>query len=197
VEPRGALARRPARREPHLRRARPRGGLSLSGLGSAPLPPIGPGDHVRGPEAARLVVVYADFECPFCAALEQRLRRLALRVAFRHFPVRSAHPRAWAAAAAAEAAAAQGAFWAMHDALFDDQGRLEDPHLWERAERLGLDVARFDADRRSPAVEARIAADFRGGVRAGVATTPTLFADGERYGGRPEPGVLERLANPG
>jgi protein-disulfide isomerase len=197
VEPRGALARRPARREPHLRRARPRGGLSLSGLGSAPLPPIGPGDHVRGPEAARPVVVYADFECPFCAALEQRLRRLALRVAFRHFPVRSAHPRAWAAAAAAEAAAAQGAFWAMHDALFDDQGRLEDPHLWERAERLGLDVARFDADRRSQPVEARIAADFRGGVRAGVATTPTLFADGERYGGRPEPGVLERLANPG
>ena len=102
------------------------------------------------------------------------MRELPLRVAFRHFPVRSSHPRARAAAAAAEAAAAQGAFWAMHDALFADQGRLEDPHLWERAERLGLDVARFDADRRSEAVEQRIAADFRSGVRAGVATTPTL-----------------------
>jgi protein-disulfide isomerase len=109
--------------------------------------------------------------------------------------VRSSHPRAWAAAAAAEAAAAQGAFWPMHDALFADQGRLEDPHLWERAERLGLDVARFDADRRSAAVERRITADFRAGVRAGVATTPTLFADGERHAGRPEPGLLERLAN--
>jgi protein-disulfide isomerase len=139
-------------------------------------------------------VVYADFECPFCAALEARLRELPLRVAFRHFPVRSSHPRARAASAAAEAAAAQGAFWAMHDALFADQGRLEDPHLWQRAERLGLDVARFDADRRSEAVEQRVDADFRGGVRAGVATTPTLFVDGVRHSGRPEPGLLEQLA---
>jgi protein-disulfide isomerase len=193
VELRGGDARRAAGREPDLRRARI--GRGLSGLGSAPLPPVGPGDHVRGPEGARLVVVYADFECPFCAALEERLCGLTLRVAFRHFPVRSSHPRARAAAAAAEAAAAQGAFWAMHDALFADQGRLEDPHLWQRAERLGLDVARFDADRRSEAVERRIAGDFRSGVRAGVATTPTLFADGERHSGRPEPGLLERLAN--
>jgi protein-disulfide isomerase len=140
------------------------------------------------------VVVYADFECPFCAALELRLRALPLRVAFRHFPVRSSHPRAWPAARAAEAAALQGRFWEMHDALFADQGRLEDPHLWERAERLGLDVARFDADRRGAAVEQRIAGDWRGGVRAGVATTPTLLAGGERYSGRPEPAVLERLA---
>jgi 2-hydroxychromene-2-carboxylate isomerase len=72
----------------------------------------------------------------------------------------------------------------MHDALFDDQGRLEDPHLWARAERLGLDVARFDADRRSERVAARVRDQFRGGVRAGVATTPTLFLDGERYSGR-------------
>jgi protein-disulfide isomerase len=169
----------------------------VGGLGSAPLRPIGPGDHVRGPDAAPLVIVYADFECPFCAALEARLRALPLRVAFRHFPVRSSHPRAWAAARAAEAAAAQGAFWAMHDALFADQGRLEDPHLWGHAERLGLDVARFEDDRRSERVEARITADFRGGVRAGVATTPTLFVDGERHSGRPEPGLLERLANSG
>ena len=141
------------------------------------------------------MIVYADFECPFCAALEDRLRGLPLRVAFRHFPVRSSHPRAWAAAAAAEAAGVQGAFWPMHDALFADQGRLEDPQLWQRAERLGLDVDRFDADRRSEPVERRITADFRAGVRAGVATTPTLFAGGERHAGRPEAGLLERLAN--
>jgi protein-disulfide isomerase len=129
-------------------------------------------------------VVYGDYECPFCAALELRLRAVDLRVAFRHFPVRSSHPRAQAAAQAAEAAAAQGAFWAMHDALFDDQGRLEDPHLWARAERLGLDVERFDADRRSQAVADRVREQFHGGVRAGVVTTPTLFADGGRYSGR-------------
>jgi protein-disulfide isomerase len=130
------------------------------------------------------VIVYGDYECPFCAAAEVRLRELELRVVFRHFPVRTSHPRAYPAAHAAEAAAEQGAFWAMHDTLFDDQGRLEDPHLWERAERLGLDVSRFDADRRSDRVAARVREHFHGGVRAGVATTPTLFADGERYSGR-------------
>jgi protein-disulfide isomerase len=116
--------------------------------------------------------------------LEVRLRVLAVRVAFRHFPVRTSHPRAQAAAHAAEAAAAQAAFWPMHDALFDDQGRLEDPHLWARAQRLDLDVARFDADRRSDAVAQRVREDFLGGVRAGVATTPTMFVDGRRYSGR-------------
>jgi protein-disulfide isomerase len=105
---------------------------------------------------------------------------------FRHFPVRSAHPRAQAAAHAAEAAALQGAFWAFHDSLFADQGRLEDPHLWARAERLGLDVARFDADRRSDAVATRVREDFRGGIRAGVVTTPTVFVGGERHAGRPD-----------
>ena len=132
------------------------------------------------------MIVYGDYECPFCAALELRLHELRVRVAFRHFPVRSSHPRAEAAAHAAEAAALQGAFWPFHDALFADQGRLEDPHLWARAERLGLDVARFDADRRSDAVAARVREDFRGGIRAGVATTPTLFAGGERHAGRPD-----------
>jgi protein-disulfide isomerase len=132
------------------------------------------------------VIVYGDYECPYCAALEARLHDVAARVCFRHFPVRSSHPRAHAAACAAEAAALQGAFWPMHDALFADQGRLEDPHLWARAERLGLDVARFDADRRSEAVAARVRADFRAGVRAGVATTPTAFAAGRAFPGRPD-----------
>jgi protein-disulfide isomerase len=132
----------------------------------------------------RLVVVYGDYECPYCAALEARLRALPLRMCFRHFPVRASHPRAHPAACAAEAAALQGAFWAMHDALFGDPARLEDPHLWQRAERLGLDVERFDADRRSEGVQARVRADFRGGVRAGVATTPTLFADGVQHSGQ-------------
>jgi protein-disulfide isomerase len=143
------------------------------------------------------VIVYGDYECPFCAALEVRLHGLPLRIAFRHFPVRSSHPRAHAAACAAEAAALQGAFWPFHDALFADQGRLEDPHLWQRAERLGLDLSQFDSDRRSDAVTARVREQFRGGVRAGVATTPTLFTGGRAYAGRATPelwralGVLE------
>jgi protein-disulfide isomerase len=152
---------------------------------------------VRGPDGARLVIVYGDYECPFCAALDARLRDAPLRVAVRHFPVGASHPRAPSAACAAEAAGAQGAFWPMHDALFADQGRLEDPHLWARAEALGLDVARFEADRRSPEVATAVRASFRAGVRAGVMTTPTLFVErsgdgGEarggwvRHGGRPD-----------
>src|SRR6201999_4478956 len=130
-----------------------------------------------------LLIVYTDFECPYCGALEARLRGAPVRVAVRHFPVRSAHPRAWPAACAAEAAALQGAFWPMHDALFADQGRLEDPHLWARAERLGLGVERFVSARRSQAVVARVKESFRAGVRAGVATTPTAFVNGASFTG--------------
>ena len=151
-------------------------------LGSAPLPLVGPEDHTRG--EGRPVIVYSDFECPFCAAFDVRLGTLPVRLTFRHFPVKSSHPRAWAAACAAEAAARQGAFWPMHDALFADQGRLEDPHLWARAETLGLDVERFDADRRSDPVTARVRDQFRAGVRAGVVTTPTAFVAGRAFPGR-------------
>jgi 2-hydroxychromene-2-carboxylate isomerase len=72
----------------------------------------------------------------------------------------------------------------MHDALFADPARLEDPHLWERAERLGLDVDRFDAERRGELVRDRISAQFRAGVRAGVVTTPTVFAGRRMHAGR-------------
>jgi len=72
----------------------------------------------------------------------------------------------------------------MHDLLFADQGRLEDPHLWERAERLGLDLARFERDRRSEETAGRVRRDFHGGVRAGVVTTPTTFCNGSGLAGR-------------
>jgi len=149
---------------------------------------------VRGPSGGPVIVEYADFECHYCALARRRLDDTGLRLAFRHFPVKSKHPRAWAAACAAEAAALQGRFWEMHDALYADRGRLEDPHLWQRARDLGLDVARFDADRRSEAVAARITRDFRGGLRAGVVTTPTLVVDGQLHPGLPERGLLARLA---
>ena len=163
-------------------------------LGSAPVPPVSDQDHVRGPADAALVIEYGDFECPYCAVLSARLAERRLRRAFRHFPVRSSHPRAWPAACAAEAAGAQGAFWEMHDSLFADQGRLEDPHLWERARTLGLDLERFDDDRRSEAVVARVRGDFDSGVRAGVVTTPTLFAGGRRVTGLIDAAALDGLA---
>ena len=81
----------------------------------------------------------------------------------------------------------------MHDALFADQGHLDPPHLWERARRLGLDLERFETDRRSDEVAARVERDFRSGVRAGVVSTPTLFVDGRAYAGVPGVELLERL----
>ena len=163
-------------------------------LTSAPVPPIDAADHVRGDPDAPLVVLYADFACPWCAVAVQRLEGAPVRVAFRHFALKAKHPRAPALAAAAEAAALQDAFWPMHDALFADQGRLDDPHLWARAEALGLDVERFDADRRGEAVQARVRRDVRGAMRGGVATSPTLVtADGALHPGPPAAGWVDRL----
>ena len=113
---------------------------------------------------------------------------------FRHFPVVSKHPRARVLAAAAEAAALQGAFWEFHDSLYADQGRLDDPHLWDRVRRLGLDLDRFEHDRRGEEVEARVQRDFKTGIRAGVMTTPTLVVEGVAHPGVPEPELLARLA---
>jgi protein-disulfide isomerase len=166
----------------------------MTEYGSAPLPEPQPDDHLDGPAGKPLAIVYADYECPYCAVLEARLVDCGARRIFRHFPVRSKHPRAWAAACAAEAAALQGRFWEMHAALFADQGRLEDPHLWARAEQLGLDVERFDADRRSEAAIARVKRDFSSGVRAGVVTTPTLFLAGAPHPGLPSDELLARLS---
>ncbi|HEY2770486.1 MAG TPA: thioredoxin domain-containing protein [Solirubrobacteraceae bacterium] len=166
-------------------------------LGSAPVPPPGADDHIRGPEDAVFVIEYADFECPYCAALNGRLATRRLRRVFRHFPVRSSHPRAWAAACAAEAAGIQDRFWEMHDLLFADQSRLEDPHLWERAEQLELDLARFDEDRRSALVVERVKSDFRAGVRAGVVTTPTLFRGDATVAGRLDDQRLDELFSSG
>jgi protein-disulfide isomerase len=165
----------------------------VTDLGSAPLPPLAGDDHVRGPAGAPLVIEYADFECHFCRQADARLHPLGLRRVFRHFPVRSKHPRAWPSACAAEAAALQGRFWEMHDSLYADQGRLEDPHLWQRADQLGLDLGRFEADRRSQAVVARVRRDFDSGLRAGVVTTPTLFLDGRAHPGIPDAALLARL----
>ncbi len=166
----------------------------VADLRSAPVPPATFEDHIRGPGDAPLIIEYADFECPYCAALSARLDGRRLRRVFRHFPVRSSHPRAWAAACAAEAAALQGRFWEMHDSLFADQSRLEDPHLWERARTLGLDLERFDADRRAEQVVARVKGDFASGVRAGVVTTPSVFAAGKLHAGQLDLDALDRPA---
>ena len=140
-----------------------------------------------------MVIEYADLECPYCAQAHLILKELPVKRVFRHFPVPSKHPRANVLAAAAEAAGLQGRFWDMHDSLLEDQGHLDDPHLWERAERMGLDLERFEADRRDPALAERVERDFRSGIRAGVATTPTQFVDGVAHPGIPSASLVLAL----
>jgi protein-disulfide isomerase len=140
-----------------------------------------------------VVIEYADLECPYCASAHLILKQLPVQRVFRHFPVVSKHPRARVLAAAAEAAGLQGRFGEMHDSLLEDQGHLDDPHLWRRARELGLDLDRFEADRRSEAVAARVEEDFRSGIRAGVATTPTQFLHGRAHPGVPGAAFREAL----
>jgi protein-disulfide isomerase len=152
----------------------------MSELRSAPVPVLRLDDHVRGPADAPLIVFYGDFACPSCAVAATRLcqRGDDVRVAFRHFALKAKHQRAVALAQAAEAAARQGAFWAFHDAVYADQGRIDDPHLWARCEALGLDLDRFEADRRDPAVAERVRRDVRDALRAGATTAPALWVAG-------------------
>jgi protein-disulfide isomerase len=139
------------------------------------VPPPGPDDHVRG--EGEPLIVYADLGCPRCAAAWAEIRARPGRLVFRHFPVASRRPRSPALHAAAEAAGAQGRFFEMVDSLYADRGRVDDPHLWQRAEGLGIELERFEADRRSEWVAARIRRDFESGIRAGVAATPAVFPD--------------------
>jgi protein-disulfide isomerase len=151
-------------------------------------PPIGPEDHVRGrPDAPYELVMYGDFECPYCAAAQSILARVFsrlgddLRFVFRHLPLESVHPHARHAAAASEAAAAQGAFWEYHDALYAARGRLEDRDLVEHARALGLDADRVGAELASGAHAGRVDRDAGSAQRAGLSSTPAFFVNGERY----------------
>ena len=150
----------------------------MTDLTSAAVPPVAPEDHVRGdgPEA----ILYLDFACPHCAAAWGEIRELPLRLALRHFPVASKHPRAPALHAAAEAVAMQreDGFWELVDSLYADQGHIDDPHLWERAKKMSLDLERFERDRRGDEATERVARDFRTGIRAGITGTPAAFAGG-------------------
>ncbi len=168
-------------------------GAQMPGLGSAAIPAVRADDHVRGGPDLPLVVVYGDFTCPRCAVAWERLAGEPVRLVFRHFALKAKHPRAVALAHAAEAAGRQGAFWPWAQATYGEQGRLDDPHLWRRVQALGLDLDRFEADRRDPDVAARVAADVRDALRAGATATPTVFVDGVGHPGPPDPAVLERL----
>ncbi|MER6510536.1 Na+/H+ antiporter NhaA [Nonomuraea sp. NPDC001636] len=146
--------------------------------------PVGPDDHVRGPATAKVTIVeYGDFECPYCGrlhpVLDEILRRNPdVRLVFRHFPIRTLHPRAASAAVVAEAAADRGRFWEMHDILYDNQRFLTDADLEHYAAELDVDPWADVAGHAS-----RIALDEASGKESGVRGTPTLFLNGRRHKG--------------
>jgi protein-disulfide isomerase len=153
-------------------------------------PPLSERDHVVGPEDARVTLVeYGDFECPYCGALHPVIQAARksfggnLRFAFRHFPLRSSHPHALAAAKAVEAAAEQGRFWEMHDRLYRRQTELTDADLERHARELGLDVDRFRGSLGDRAHEVRIREDLASAGQSGARGTPSLFINGELYEG--------------
>ena len=142
-------------------------------------------DHVRGGSAGRLIVEYGDYECPYSRQAFREIERVEsrlgdrVRFAFRHFPLTDIHPQALAASGAAEAAAMQGRFWEMHELLFHRQHALADGDLRRYAGEVGLDVERFETDRGSAGLLARIRRDVESGVATGeVLGTPTMFIDG-------------------
>src|SRR5436309_8997000 len=123
-------------------------------------------DHIQGPaDAAVTLVQYGDYECPYCGEAYPILKEVQarmgerLRFVFRNFPITTSHPHAERAAEAAEAAAAQGVFWEMHDMLYENQQRLRDEDLHTYAEQLGLDVEVFDKEMADHAHSDRIHED--------------------------------------
>jgi protein-disulfide isomerase len=146
-------------------------------------------DHVRGPLSAPVTVVeYGDFQCPYCGRAEPVVRELLagqgdVRYVWRHLPLSQVHPEAALAAEAAEAAAAQDAFWPMHDLLLTRQEHLQAKDLLRYAEELGLDVDRFRDDLREHRTAGRVAEDVESAELSGVSGTPTFFVNGRRHYG--------------
>ncbi|WP_431245540.1 Na+/H+ antiporter NhaA [Leifsonia xyli] len=154
------------------------------------LAPVDDGmDHIRGADDPQVTLVeYGDFECGYCKQAAPTARELLQRhpdAAFiwRHLPLTDVHPNALRAAEAAEAAAAQGAFWPMHDLLLENQDRLSVRDLERYAEEIGIDAVRFGEDLRTHAFADRVRADIESADRSGAAGTPTYFINGQRHEG--------------
>jgi protein-disulfide isomerase len=156
--------------------AGPRTGVEVAARADAPS---------RGPADAKVTIVeFSDFQCPFCARAAPEVNAILgesardVRVVYRHLPL-SFHGRALPAALAAEAAAAQGKFWELHDRLFAAPAALEDADLTRHARALGLDLDRFEADRKAPATRERVEADAAAAAAAGLTATPSFVVNGE------------------
>jgi Na+:H+ antiporter, NhaA family len=153
-------------------------------------PPLEDLDHVRGERGAPLeLVMFGDFQCPFCLGSQSILRRVRERLGerllfgFRHLPIPERHPLAPLAAEASEAAGAQGKFWEYHDALYAVQPKLSREVMLEVGSDLGLDAERMASEIDSGAHRERVARDVASAEASGATGTPTFFANGRRLFG--------------
>ena len=153
-------------------------------------PPVGGHDHILGPTAAPVTIVeFGDYECPPCMKAHLMVKEIQeklagqLRIVFRHFYWSNIHPNARLAAEVAEAAAAQGKFWEMHEHLYEHQDALGEEELRTCAVELGLDMEKFDMEMAEGVYRAKVREHLRSGVRSKVKLTPTYFINGIRYEG--------------
>lgn len=157
---------------------------------AALVPEVGERDRISGPAGAPATLVeFGDYDCPYTVRAHSVVRGLQrrmgddLRFVFRVFPLTQIHEHAQIAAEAAEAAAAQGSFWQMHDRLFEAHRKLVHDDLLRYAEEIGLDVGRFERDLSGQSGKARIREDVESGVRSGIGGTPTFFVGGVLHEG--------------
>jgi len=153
-------------------------------------PAVNENDHATGNTKSPVVLVeYGDYQCPHCGHAHPILKSILkeigtdIKFVFRNFPLQEAHPNAVPAAVSAEAAGLQDKFWEMHDTLFEHQEHLGANHLFDYAEKTGLDIHQFSADIQKDELLTRVQDDFESGIRSGVNGTPTFFINGAKYNG--------------
>jgi protein-disulfide isomerase len=160
-----------------------------------------PDDPQKGPRNAPVtVVVFSDFQCPFCSRVEPSLAQLQkaypgdVRVVWKNLPL-AMHPQAKPAALAAEAAREQGKFWEMHELLFQNQGQLSPDLYGALAKQLGLDVAKFQAASTAAATRARVEEDAALGARVAPQGTPTLYVNCRQVVGAQPYEVFQKIVD--
>ncbi|CAM3740863.1 DsbA family protein [Flavobacterium chungbukense] len=151
-------------------------------------PAVNKTDHIQGKKNAKIVIVeYGDYQCPYCGAaypiLKEMMKKYGERIQFifRNFPLSEMHKYARSAAIVAEAAALQGKFWEMHDAIYENQEYLSETFLLELAEKLELDPHQLNIDIKKSELASKVDSDFESGVLSGVNGTPSFFVNGRKF----------------
>jgi len=168
------------------------------------IPPVSQKDHIQGFLQAPLELLeFGDYQCPHCGVAYPIIKKIQkklgkkLKFIFRNFPLSEAHPNAFQAAVATEAAAKQNRFWEMHDILFENQSRLETGALLKYAKELRLNLIDFENDLHETSLAAKVEADFESGIKSGVNGTPSFYINQNMYRGAYEyDSLLEAMENP-